>query len=87
MIEDRTPSPSWSTEHGVGKVAAPPHSVAPLKPSGAAESGLAPVTPSPQKTAPAVEGTRVSELLGTTVPFNPLEAAVAKGMIDSLAVR
>ena len=86
IIEDETPSPLWNAENNVGKVVAPLPSVAPPMPSGAAESGLPPVIPS-QKTAPAAGGTKVSELLGTTVPFNPLEAAVAKSMIDSLAVR
>ena len=55
--------------------AAPPANGAPV-----AAPAPAPVAPEP------VKGTPVSELLGTTVPFNALEAAVAKGMVDSLAV-
>lgn len=40
----------------------------------------------PSAAAPVPSGTQVSELRGTTVPFSALEAAVAKGMVESLSV-
>ena len=43
--------------------------------------------PAPEAAAPtAAPSTRVSELKGTTEPFNALQAAVAKNMVESLKV-
>ena len=42
--------------------------------------------PAPAPSTPAPASTSVSELKGTTAPFNALQAAVAKNMLDSLKV-
>lgn len=67
--------------------------------SGKGSSGSAPVASAPSsapapsasaapaKAAPApIADTKVSELKGQTVPFNGMQVAVAKNMLDSLAV-
>eukprot|EP00210_Caulerpa_lentillifera_P008108 g7742.t1 len=59
--------------------------VAPVTPTNGAPVAVDSVS-SPAPKSEVVVGTPVSELLGTTVPFNALEAAVAKGMVSSLQV-
>ena len=69
---------------GDGATTTAPPPAAPATPSQASTSAPAPapiaVTPS------SVPSTSVSELKGTTEPFNALQAAVAKNMVESLKV-
>lgn len=57
-----------------------------------AMAAAAPAPPKAAARAPAVEaaaksaGTTVSELRGTTVPFNSLQSAVSRNMLESLKV-
>lgn len=56
-----------------------PHSTAPAATSQAPPAATAPSAPAPVSTS-------VSELKGTTEPFNALQSAVAKNMLESLKV-
>ena len=68
---------------GNGAVSAP---AAPAAPSAAPSQPAPAPSPAPAPAAASIS-TSVSELKGTTQPFNALQAAVAKNMVESLKVR
>lgn len=68
---------------GNGAVSAPAAPAAAPQPAPSAAPSEQAAAPSP---SPAPAATSVSELKGTTQPFNALQAAVAKNMVQSLAV-
>ena len=69
---------------GNGAVSAPAAPAAPqAAPSAAPSQQAAAPAPAP---SPSPAATSVSELKGTTQPFNALQAAVAKNMVQSLSV-
>ena len=72
--------------HG-GAAAAPAAAAAAPAPAPAAPAAAkaAPAAPAPATAAP--EKVAVSDLRGTTTPFNTLQAAVARNMIESKKVR
>lgn len=71
---------------GNGAVSAPTAPAAPQPtPSAAPPQQAAAAAPAPSP-SPSPAATSVSELKGTTQPFNALQAAVAKNMVQSLSV-
>ena len=73
---------------GAGDPPADPLTVSVLHPAASAPAASAPAAvAAPAPAAAPVVPTKVSELRGTTVPFNGMQLAVSKNMIESLKVR